>query len=142
MNTANAASQNSKITRRDIDAMLQYLGEYVPGKISPAMQSLLDYERNGGRILFWACPSDCRGSLVNWTEKPAPPGAPRIHVATCSICGRTNEVKPIAPPVPFQSEQLGEFCPPERYEGIPLRIENDTASSRMNEITIEEWNKA
>lgn len=47
------------------------------------LDALLEYERRGGKVLFWFCPNSCDGQ-VNWTKTADQ------YVATCAVCGHNS----------------------------------------------------
>jgi hypothetical protein len=44
------------------------------------LSELDEYERRGGKILFWSCPKEC-GGMVEWHEEGG------RYIATCKVCG-------------------------------------------------------
>ncbi len=77
----NSAMHRAWNTGKKALASLAKLKEEKP-VINP-MESLLEYEKNGGKILFWTCPNDCDAG-AEWNQSVSPP------VARCTECGETN----------------------------------------------------
>ena len=48
------------------------------------MDALFEYERKGGKILFWVCPKGCDG-YVTWVKTDAG------HIATCETCKQSSQ---------------------------------------------------
>lgn len=62
---------------------LHALSQPSPVEARPdLLKELIEYEKRGGKILFWTCPKGCQG-YVEWSG----------NIATCKTCGEKSRPK-------------------------------------------------